>query len=101
LKWSASSCEFVRRADCARDFEKYYAGSRPWAELFRRSEGFHGTVLPRDGENARRFLAIDSWDNSPAYRAMRERFRKEYVELDRVCEGFTESGRRIGEFQER
>jgi len=32
---------------------------------------------------------------------MRERFRKEYVELDRVCEGFRESERRIGEFEER
>ena len=32
---------------------------------------------------------------------MRERFRKEYGELDCVCEGFPEGERRIGEFEER
>ncbi len=32
---------------------------------------------------------------------MRERFAKEHEELDRRCEDFTESERRIGEFEER
>lgn len=93
--------EFVARPDRVRDFENCYASSGSWAELFRRSEGFRGTALLRDTENARRFLIIDSWENAAAYRAMRERFRKEYVELDRVCEGFMESERRVGEFEER
>jgi quinol monooxygenase YgiN len=93
--------EFVARPDRVSEFENYYASSGSWAELFRRSEGFCGTALLRDAENARRFLIIDSWENASAYHAMRERFSKEYVELDRVCEGFTESERRIGEFEER
>lgn len=93
--------EFVARCDRLQDFEKYYANSGPWAELFRKSEGYRGTVLLRDAENALRFLTIDSWDNASAYRAMRERFAKEHEELDRFCEAFTESERRIGEFEER
>ncbi|HTA52928.1 MAG TPA: antibiotic biosynthesis monooxygenase [Candidatus Acidoferrum sp.] len=93
--------EFVARPDRVGDFENYDASSGSWAGLFRRSEGFRGTALLRDAENAQRFLIIDSWENASAYRAMRERFRKEYVELDRVCEGFRESERRIGEFEER
>jgi quinol monooxygenase YgiN len=93
--------EFGARPDRVRDLENYYASSGSWAELFRRSEGFRGTALLRDTENALRFLVIDSWENASACRAMRERYRKEYVELDRVCEGFAESERRVGEFEER
>jgi heme-degrading monooxygenase HmoA len=93
--------KFVARPDGVGDFEKCYRSSGSWAELFQRSEGFRGTVLPRDTENARRFLTADSWDNASAYRAMRAPFRKEYIELDRACEGFAESERRIGEFEER
>jgi heme-degrading monooxygenase HmoA len=93
--------EFVARADRVSEFEKHYAGSGAWAQLFGRSEGFRGTQLLRDAENSRRFLTVDSWDNAAAFAAMRERFGNEYAELDRVCENFTESERRIGEFEER
>jgi hypothetical protein len=92
--------EFVARADRVQDFEKHYSNSGAWAELFRKNAGYRGTVLLRDAENARRFLTIDSWDHASAYRAMRERFAKEHAELDRFCEAFTESERRVGEFQE-
>ena len=93
--------EFVARADRVTEFEQSYASSGAWAELFRRSEGFRGTTLLRDAENARRFLTIDSWDSAAAFAAMRERFGKEYGELDRRCAALTESERRIGEFEER
>jgi len=93
--------EFVARADRVQDFERCYANSGPWAELFGRNPGYRGTVLLRDAENARRFLTIDAWDNASAYRAMRERFAKEHEELDRRCEAFAESERRVGEFEER
>ncbi len=93
--------EFVARPDRVNEFEQHYASSGTWAGLFRRSEGFRGTVLLRDAENSRRFLTIDSWDDPAAFAAMRERFGQEYCELDRLCEGFTESERRIGEFEER
>jgi heme-degrading monooxygenase HmoA len=93
--------EFVARPDRVSEFERHYASSGAWAELFRRSEGFRGTMLLRDAENSRRFLTVDSWEDAAAFAAMRERFGKEYGELDRLCAAFTESERRIGEFEER
>lgn len=93
--------EFVARPDRVSEFEKHYASSGSWAELFGRSEGYRGTLLLRDAENSRRFLTVDSWDSAAAFAAMRERFGRECSELDRLCEGFMESERRIGEFEER
>lgn len=92
--------EFVARADKVKEFERYYASAGPWADLFRKSAGYRGTVLLRDAEDARRYLTIDRWDTAAAQRAMRERFAQQYDELDRACEGFTESERRIGVFEE-
>jgi quinol monooxygenase YgiN len=92
--------EFMARADRAAEFESAYAKSGPWAQLFRKSGGFHGTTLLRDSENARRYVTIDLWQNVSSQKEMRERFAKEYAELDRACEAFTESERRIGIFEE-
>lgn len=92
--------EFIVRPDKIEEFERSYSASGPWVELFRRSAGYQGTQLFRDNENARRFLTIDRWDSIASYRAMRERFAKEYEDLDRAYEAFTESERSIGVFEE-
>jgi hypothetical protein len=92
--------EFVARADRVKEFETAYANSGPWAQLFRRSGGFHGTTLLRDSDNVRRYLTIDRWQSAASQREMREQFAKEYAELDRACEEFTESERRVGVFDE-
>jgi len=93
--------EFVARADKVQEFEKLYANSGPWAQLFRKSGGFHGTMLLRDAEDGRRYLTIDRWQSAAAQRQMRERFREEYETLDRACESLTESEKDIGVFEER
>jgi heme-degrading monooxygenase HmoA len=92
--------EFVARADKVKEFEAHYSGSGPWTALFRRNAGYQSTQLLRDAENVRRYLTIDRWDSVESYRAMRERFAREHDELDRACEEFTESERRIGVFEE-
>jgi heme-degrading monooxygenase HmoA len=92
--------EFTARADKIEEFENYYANSGPWTMLFRKSSGYHGSVLLRDIEQPRRYLTIDRWENSAMHRAMRERFAAEYEELDRAGEAFTESERRHGVFEE-
>jgi hypothetical protein len=92
--------EFVVRADKVEEFENVYSDSGPWSDLFRRNDGFHGTVLLRDAEHVRRYLTVDRWFNAAAQREMRERFAKEYEELDRACDPLTESERRIGVFEE-
>ncbi len=92
--------EFVVRMEKVKEFERHYAVTGPWADLFCKSAGYRGTILLRDTENARRYLTIDRWDTAAAQRAMRERFAAQYDELDRACEGFTKSERRIGVFEE-
>jgi heme-degrading monooxygenase HmoA len=93
--------EFIARADKVKEFERHYASAGPWADLFRRNAGYHSTQLLRDAETERRYLTIDRWDSLASYRAMRERFAREHEELDRACEQFTESERRIGMFEEK
>jgi heme-degrading monooxygenase HmoA len=92
--------EFVARPDKLKEFERHYSASGPWVELFRRSAGYKGTQLLRDSESARRCLTIDRWDSVTSYRAMRDRFAKEYEELDRICETFTDTERNLGVFEE-
>jgi heme-degrading monooxygenase HmoA len=92
--------EFVARADKVREFEAIYANSGPWAQLFRKSGGFHGTMLLRDTEHGHRYLAIDRWQSAAAQKHMREQFKAEYETLDRACEVLRESERRIGVFEE-
>jgi quinol monooxygenase YgiN len=92
--------EFTARADKIQEFEKFYADSGPWTELFRRNSGYHGSVLLRDIEQPRRYLTMDRWENAATVRAMRERFAAEYEELDRAGEAFTESEHHQGVFEE-
>ena len=91
--------EFLVRADRLSEFERYYSGVGPWAQLLRKSPGFRGTVLLRDPEDLRHFLTIDSWDTLDAHVAMREHFQDEYSDLDRACEELTETERRVGVFE--
>jgi heme-degrading monooxygenase HmoA len=92
--------EFIARADRVEEFDRYYESAGTWAELFRNGPGYRGTQLLRDAENPHRYLTIGSWDNAGAQRAWRQRFAKQYEEMDRSCEAFTESERNIGIFEE-
>lgn len=92
--------EFVARPEKVEEFEQIYSNSGPWAQLFRKSGGFHGTTLLRDAEDACRFLAIDRWQSAAAQQQMLERYAKEYETLNRACEILTESERRIGVFED-
>jgi quinol monooxygenase YgiN len=92
--------EFIARADKIQEFEDYYANSGPWAALFRKNAGYHGTLLLRDLQNPRRFLTIDRWKNVALHHAMREHCGPEYLELDRAGEILTESELHTGVFEE-
>jgi quinol monooxygenase YgiN len=92
--------EFTARADKVEEFEAHYANSGPWTALFRRNSGYHGSVLLRDMQVPRRYLTIDRWESVALHRAMRERCKAEFEELDRAGEVFTESERHTGVFEE-
>jgi quinol monooxygenase YgiN len=101
MLWSGSSGNSSRAATSCRNSSATIPVRGAWAELFRKNTGFCGTELLRDAENPRRFVTIDRWESMEAQAAMRGRFAKEWEELDRKCEVFTELERRIGVFEER
>jgi heme-degrading monooxygenase HmoA len=91
--------EFVAREDKLAEFEQHYASDGTWAQLFQLSGGFRRTALLSDTQRRGRYLTVDSWDSAEAHRAMREKFSREYEELNRVCEEFTERESHIGDFE--
>ena len=90
--------EFVAEAGHVEAFRRAYGAAGPWVTLFRQSSEYCGTELCADPANPRRFVTIDRWTSRAAYEAFREEHRAAYGEIDRVCEAFTESERRLGEF---
>ena|ERR1700730_1662036 len=92
--------EFTARPGKVKEFEGHYASNGPWADLFRKTAGYKGTQLLRDTETERHYLTIDFWDSVSSHVAMRENFAKEYEELDRLGEQFTETEGRLGVFEE-
>ena len=91
--------EFIARENKVADFERYYASDGHWAKLFERSAGFHGTALLRDMERRGRYLTVDSWETAGAHHSMRAEFSREYEQLDRDCEDFTECETHLGDFE--
>lgn len=89
--------EFTVRKDRVSDFESNYCSTGSWARLFGRSPAYRGTVLLRDADQ--RYITRDCWDDQESFRDFRRQHALEYDELDRVCEGYTESERRLGTFE--
>ena len=90
--------EYRVRQGAETEFETLYGPGGRWVELFRKAEGYWGTVLHRDLENPGRYLTIDTWESEAAYTSFRRRFSKEFEEIDRTGEALTQSESRIGAF---
>jgi hypothetical protein len=89
--------EFVVRKDKIGDFERNYGPTGSWADFFARSPAFRGTVLLRGAGG--RYITRDGWDNVESFHNFRRQYAQEYDELDRLCEGFTESEKHLGTFE--
>jgi hypothetical protein len=44
-------------------------------------------------------VTMDRWESRAAYEEFRERFAKEYGELDRECTGMMASEKHLGEYE--
>ena len=60
-------------------FERVYGPEGEWAQFFRRREGFIGTELLRDMEEAERYLVIDRWESVDAYNEFLAEYQDEYL----------------------
>lgn len=90
--------QFDVDGDKQAEFERYYGPEGTWVQLFRRAQGYLGTDLLRDSDGPLRYVTIDRWTTREAYDKFRDQFAAEYMEIDRVCVGFTIDERLIGYF---
>ena len=81
------------------DFERAYSPDGVWAQLFRRDSAYKQTILIRDHEHSGRYLTIDVWEDKSSYLTFKERFAREYHQIDQACEKLTSSERLIGIFE--
>lgn len=92
--------EFQVQPGMRGQFEREYAPSGSWAQLFARASGYLGTALLRDLAAPGRYITIDRWRSESDYSAFRAQFAPQYAELDRRCEGLTERETSLGAFSE-
>ena len=80
-------------------FECTYGPAGEWAKLFGRSDGYLGTELLSAADGA--FLTIDRWRDKAALDAFISEHGDDYQALDRLCETWTSSEQKLGEFEVR
>ena len=92
--------EYEVSADRQPAFLQHYGCTGTWASLFRRADGYLGTVLCRDRERQTRFITIDTWRSPDAHAAFRKLIAQEYAELDRRCAALMDDERFLGSFDQ-
>lgn len=90
--------EFLVKPGWRKDFERHYASSGTWAQLFSKGKGYIETVCLKDTQNKHRYLVIDRWENVDAFGEFKIQFADEYRRLDEQCTAFTREEKQIGFF---
>jgi heme-degrading monooxygenase HmoA len=89
---------FQVKPGCEGQFEKAYGPAGEWVRLFQKATGYLRTDLLCDRATTGRYLTIDYWESESSYQQFRQDFDGEFRELDKQCEGLTESEKLIGHF---
>jgi hypothetical protein len=87
------------KADRRSEFLDAYRPGGEWTALFARDASYVDTKLMRDADCPDRYLTIDTWLSRSDCDAFRDRHAKEFDDLDRKCESFTEHEELIGNFE--
>jgi heme-degrading monooxygenase HmoA len=90
---------FTAKPDRVGEFERAYASSGIWAQLFRRSPGYQGTTLLRDSAAPNCYLLWDSWDSLASFERFKHEHGGDYSALDKHCEELTEEEIKLGVFE--
>jgi heme-degrading monooxygenase HmoA len=91
--------EFQVKPDKIEEFERNYASYGTWAELFRRSPKYGGTVLTQDQADGTRYLLTDLWESTDAFAEFKRVHDAEYQALDKRCEELTIRETKLGTFE--
>jgi heme-degrading monooxygenase HmoA len=81
------------------EFEHVYGSDGAWARFFGQDPAYRGSELWF--AEAGRYLVVDRWGSSAAYRAFRERHRGEYEQRSAETASLYASERVIGEMARR
>ena len=84
------------RAERAEEFERAYGVEGDWVRFFMQGEGYVRTQLYREVGAANSCLTVDEWRSKAAYDAFRAAHEREYGEIDRRCEEYTEDEECLG-----
>jgi heme-degrading monooxygenase HmoA len=79
-------------------FEHEYGPGGEWSRFFAGAEGYRGTELHRDVEDAGRYLVLDRWTDEPSYRTFLTARREEYEGRGRAAEALYVTEDRLGAF---
>jgi heme-degrading monooxygenase HmoA len=79
-------------------FERAYGPEGQWAGFFAGAEGYLGTELHRDVEEAGRYLLLDRWTEEGRYCAFLAARREEYERRGRAAEALYAAEDRLGAF---
>ena len=82
------------------EFERHYGADGTWAQLFRRSPGYLGTLLLADRAEPHRYLTIDRWRDEAAHADFQREYGAQYAALDAECARLTTGETLIGIFHE-
>jgi heme-degrading monooxygenase HmoA len=92
--------EFEVRPESVAEFERVYGPDGDWTSLFRRADGYSGSLLLKDRVVPHCYLTVDRWRSEDAYARFREGFGEEYRALDERCKELTVREREIGGYDE-
>ncbi|MBI5215603.1 MAG: hypothetical protein HY960_07595 [Ignavibacteriae bacterium] len=81
------------------EFEQHYGPNGSWAELFRKSPSYIGTMLLRDTSNVSIYLTIDMWRSEKDFEEFKSRFYDEYSALDKKMERLTIKEELVGRYE--
>ena len=90
--------EYEVRAGCEAAFAALYGRDGEWVALFREHDGYVGTELLRDLDQASRFVTIDRWTTAESYSAFLTAAKPRYAQIDARGDALTIDERRIGTY---
>lgn len=90
--------EFHVKPETRSEFERIYGPDGDWAQLFRRSPDYRGTILLCDRDH-HKYVTLDRWNSREALQQFKRQYQVDYAALDKKCENLTEKETFIGDFE--
>lgn len=82
------------------EFEQAYSSKGKWADLFQKSQCYHGTKLLKVSDSENIYVTLDMWENIEAFEKFKKQYAVEYNKLDDLCEHYTIQETKVGLFED-